>query len=85
MTQYLSPNSDFSDAARATIRAAKDLYGNTEANAINTALPKVGLSAEGSSQTTPPHEHADLAGQEAAGARRKSSGGLHQLDREWHV
>jgi Zn-dependent metalloprotease len=54
LTQYLTPNSDFADAARATIRAAKDLYGNTEGNAINLALPKVGLSAEGSSQTPPP-------------------------------
>ena len=54
LTQYLTPNSDFSDAARATIRAAQDLYGNTETNAISAALPKVGLSTEGSSQTTPP-------------------------------
>jgi hypothetical protein len=54
LTQYLSPNSDFSDAARATIRAAQDLYDNAEANAINTALPEVGLSAEGSSQTPSP-------------------------------
>ncbi|NTU62669.1 MAG: peptidase M4 family protein, partial [Chloroflexi bacterium] len=53
LTQYLSPNSDFADAARATIRAAQDLYGSTEANAIRAALPKVGLSVEGSSQTPP--------------------------------
>ncbi|CAG0935502.1 bacillolysin [Thermoflexales bacterium] len=54
LTQYLSPNSDFSDAARATVRAAQDLYSNTEAEAIRTALPKVGLSTSGSSQTAPP-------------------------------
>jgi Zn-dependent metalloprotease len=54
LTQYLTPNSDFSDAARATIRAAQDLYGNTEANAINTVLPQVGLSSDGSSETPPP-------------------------------
>ncbi len=54
LTQYLSPNSDFSDAARATIRAAQDLYSNTEADAIRTALPQVGLSVAGSSQTPPP-------------------------------
>jgi Zn-dependent metalloprotease len=54
LTQYLTPNSDFADAARATIRAAKDLYGNTETSAINTALPQVGLSADGSSQTPSP-------------------------------
>jgi hypothetical protein len=54
LTQYLSPNSDFSDAGRATLRAAQDLYGKTEADAIRAALPKVGLSAEGSSQTPSP-------------------------------
>jgi Zn-dependent metalloprotease len=54
LTQYLSPNADFSDAARATIRAAQDLYGSTEVNAIRTALPRVGLSAEGSSAPPPP-------------------------------
>jgi Zn-dependent metalloprotease len=54
LTQYLTPNSDFADAARATIRAAKDLYGNTEAGAITVVLPRVGLDAAGSSQTPPP-------------------------------
>jgi bacillolysin/thermolysin len=54
LTQYLSPNSDFSDAARATLRAAQDLYGPAEADAIRAALPKVGLSVEGSPQTPPP-------------------------------
>ncbi|HSD82435.1 MAG TPA: M4 family metallopeptidase, partial [Anaerolineae bacterium] len=54
LTQYLSPNSDFSDAARATVRAAQDLYSNPEAEAIRTALPQVGLSTTGSSQTPPP-------------------------------
>jgi Zn-dependent metalloprotease len=53
LTQYLSPNSDFADAVRATIRAAQDLYGNTEANAIRTALGQVGLS-ESSSQAPAP-------------------------------
>ena len=38
LTQYLSPNSNFSDAARATIRAAQDLYGQTEANAARQAF-----------------------------------------------
>jgi len=54
LTQYLTPNSDFADAARATIRAGKDLYSTAETNAINTALPQVGLSANGSSQPPPP-------------------------------
>jgi Zn-dependent metalloprotease len=54
LTQYLTPNSDFADAARATIRAAKDLYGNTESGTITIVLPRVGLDVEGSSQTPPP-------------------------------
>ena len=54
LTQYLSPKSDFADAARATIRAAQDLYSTTEADAIRAALPKVGLRTEGSSQTPSP-------------------------------
>jgi bacillolysin/thermolysin len=51
MTQYLSPSADFSDAARATIRAAQDLYGNTEGNAIRQAFAQVGVSDSGSAQT----------------------------------
>ena len=54
LTQYLSPNSDFSDAARATIRAAQDLYGQTEANAARQAFTQVGISAEGSSEVPVP-------------------------------
>jgi hypothetical protein len=54
MTQYLSPNSDFSDAARATIRAAQDLYGSTEANAVQQAFAQVGISTGGSSNVPAP-------------------------------
>ncbi len=54
MTQYLSPNSDFADAARATIRAAQDLYSSTEANAIRQAFKQVGVSDSGSSEIPPP-------------------------------
>ncbi len=54
LTQYLSPSSDFSDAARATIRAAQDLYGQTEANAVRQAFAQVGINAEGSSEVPVP-------------------------------
>ena len=54
MTQYLSPSSDFSDAARATIRAAQDLYGSAETNAIRQAFQQVGVSDSGSSEPPPP-------------------------------
>ena len=54
VTQYLSPSSNFSDAARATIRAAQDLYGNTEADAVRQAFAQVGISAEGSSEVPSP-------------------------------
>ena len=54
MTQYLSPNSDFSDADRATIRAAQDLYGQVEAAAIRQAFAKARISDTGSSEIPAP-------------------------------
>lgn len=50
LTQYLPPDADFSDAARATIRAAHELYGTNEANAVRAAFLQVGIDAGG---TTP--------------------------------
>ena len=55
LTQYLSPDSDFADAAQATVQAATDLYGATEANAVRTAFGQVGINVGGSSSgPTPP-------------------------------
>jgi Zn-dependent metalloprotease len=48
LTQYLTPDSNFGDAARATIRAAQELYGGNEANAVRTAFGQVGIDAAGS-------------------------------------
>lgn len=50
LTQYLVPSSDFGDAARATIRAAQELYGTTEANAVRNAFSQVGIDAGATTQ-----------------------------------
>jgi Zn-dependent metalloprotease len=47
LTQYLSPTSDFVDAATASIRAATDLYGAADANATQQAFAQVGITAAG--------------------------------------
>lgn len=51
LTQYLTPDADFSDAARATIRAAQELYGANDANAVRDAFNQVGIDASGTTQT----------------------------------
>jgi Zn-dependent metalloprotease len=52
LTQYLTPDANFADAGRATVRAATDLYGATEVNAVQAAFRQVGIDL-GSSQVTP--------------------------------
>jgi bacillolysin len=52
LTQYLTPDANFADAGRATVRAATDLYGATEVNAVQTAFRQVGIDL-GSSQPGP--------------------------------
>ncbi len=52
LTQYISPDANFLDAGRATVQAATDLYGATEANAVRTAFGQVGIDL-GGSQTGP--------------------------------
>lgn len=55
LIQYLSPQSNFADAGRATVQAATDLYGATEADAVRTAFGQVGINIGGSqSGPTPP-------------------------------
>lgn len=48
LTQYLSPASDFFDAGQATVRAATDLYGPQEVNAVRNAFRQVGIDLGGS-------------------------------------
>jgi Zn-dependent metalloprotease len=43
LTSYLTPRSDFGDAANATIRAATDLYSATDVDAVRTAFAQVGM------------------------------------------
>lgn len=45
LTQYLTPSSDFFQAADATVQAAQDLYGANDANVVRNAFAQVGISA----------------------------------------
>ena len=55
MTQYLTPDADFLDATLATIRAATELYGQAEADAVRNAFSQVGLDPNsGNSGPVPP-------------------------------
>jgi len=46
LTQYLSPRSEFIDAANLTIQAARELYGDADAAAVRDAFAQVGLVVE---------------------------------------
>lgn len=47
LTQYLTPTSDFVDAATASARAAADLFGQAEVQAVQAAFAQVGITAAG--------------------------------------
>jgi bacillolysin len=47
VTQYLTPSSDFLDAANATARAATELYGQAEVGAVRSAFGQVGINIGG--------------------------------------
>lgn len=47
LTQYLTPDSDFLAAANATVRAAADLYGQAEIDAVRNAFSTVGINVGG--------------------------------------
>lgn len=56
LTQYLGPDSQFIDAARATVRAAQDLYANVPADAQNVrdGFTGVGLNVGGGNNVPAP-------------------------------
>jgi hypothetical protein len=54
MTQYLTPQSDFLDAANATARAATDLYAQAEVNAVRNGFAQIGINIGGGDTTPPP-------------------------------
>lgn len=55
LTQYLTPDSDFLDAANASIRAAQDLYGDEVAAQVRAGYDQVGITTN-PNPTTPPVE-----------------------------
>lgn len=52
LTQYLTPRSNFLQAANATARAAADLYGQAEVDAVRNAFAQVGINI-GGGETAP--------------------------------
>ncbi|HEX5690596.1 MAG TPA: M4 family metallopeptidase, partial [Roseiflexaceae bacterium] len=55
MTQYLTPEAEFLDAANLTARAATELYGQAEADAVRSAWGQVGINIGGADTApTPP-------------------------------
>ena len=54
LTQYLTPDSQFVDAANASVRAATDLYTGAEATAVRNAFAQVGISVSGANPVPPP-------------------------------
>jgi Zn-dependent metalloprotease len=54
VTQYLTPESDFLDAGNATARAATDLYGQAEVDAVRNGFTQVGINIGGVDTAPPP-------------------------------
>ena len=86
LTQYLTPDADFLDAAQATVRAATDLYGAAEAEAVRNAFAQVGLDARrqlgaaaARPRPAPRQRTGDAAGLPGAAGR------LHQPGRQWRL
>lgn len=54
LTQYLGPDSEFQDAAQATVRAAQDLYGAAEVQAVRNGFAGVGINVAGADNVPAP-------------------------------
>jgi len=54
LTQYLTPDATFLDAARATVRAAQELYGAGDADTVGRAFGQVGLDVGSGTGAPPP-------------------------------
>jgi Zn-dependent metalloprotease len=55
LTQYLTPTSDFVDAANASVQAATDLYGQgTDVQAVQNAFAQVGITTTSATPGGPP-------------------------------
>jgi Zn-dependent metalloprotease len=63
LTNYLSPGSDFTDAANASVQAATDLYGQAEADAVRAAFAQVGIDAGGGPVAPAPPPDPSTGGQ----------------------
>lgn len=54
LTQYLAPDAQFAEAALATVRAAQDLYGAAEVQAVRNGFAGVGLNVGGGDNVPAP-------------------------------
>lgn len=92
LTQYLTPRSDFLQAANASVRAANDLYGQTEAEAVRQAFSQVGIGAnvdtsptqDSPSTTRPPKQSQPVPTRQIpAGCTELVKNGGFETDEAW--
>jgi bacillolysin/thermolysin/neutral peptidase B len=60
LTQYLTPDSDFLDAANATLRAAQDLYGDELTAQVQAGYDQVGITTNPTPDTPPIPAEGDI-------------------------
>ncbi len=94
LTQYLGPDSQFLDAARATVRAAQDLYANNpgDAQSVRDGFGGVGLNVTGGDNvpappppTTPSNNNAPPppSNQTPQGCQNLVVNGTFETDEGW--
>lgn len=91
LTQYLTPDSQFADAGQATLRAAQDLYGAAEVQAVRDGFGAVGINIGGTTNvptsptTTPSTNNAPPppVQQNAAGCSNLIVNGTFESDEGW--
>jgi Zn-dependent metalloprotease/PKD repeat protein len=64
LTEYLTKTSKFTDFRIAAVQAAKDLYGETDANLVATAFDQVGITESGGVSGSGPGELQPTPGKE---------------------
>lgn len=60
LTQYLTPSSDFLDAANVTLRAAADLYGDDIVSSVRAGYDQVGITTNPTPNTPPIPAEGDI-------------------------
>jgi Zn-dependent metalloprotease len=70
LTSYLTPSSDFLDAAQSSVQAATELFGDADAQAVRNAFTQVGIDPGGGDTvpTQTPEEGQTVPGQAGGGS-----------------